>query len=208
MKKLTLCSLMAIAGLAAAGVTPVQAAPAYNNTSYTNNAYAAPVNPTYDRAGRNDFGFQVGGALSEDSVDDALYAGLQASRGLNSWLAFGVEGGWQEADFDLTNDEDLTMITVFGDIIARLNLPDSPLVPYGVVGLGALHAYTDTNTDDDDETAFAAKLGGGIDLFLTQNWIVNFEAAYITTGADIHGDSGLTEDLDHWRAVAGLKYAF
>lgn len=206
MKKLNLCSLLAVAALVTGtGIATAQTT-TYNNTT---TAYATPVNPAYDRNGRNDFGFQAGGALTNDgAVDDSLYAGLQASRGLNSWLALGIEGGWQEADFDLTNDEDLTMITVFGDIIGRLNLPDSPLVPYGVVGLGALHAYADTTSDNDDETAFAAKLGGGVDLFLSPNWIVNFEAAYIATGADIQGDSGLTEDLDHWRAVAGLKYAF
>lgn len=168
------------------------------------------INMTTDRTHRNDFGLQVSGVFGTDNnVDDTFYAGAAWSHGLNPWLALGVEGGWQSSNFDVPPDDgDLQVVTVFGDIIGRINIPDLNAVPYGVIGLGALHAFTNTNSNDDDETAFAAKFGAGLDVFLTTNWILNVEAAYIATGANIDNGTASTTDLDHWRAGVGLKYAF
>ncbi len=166
------------------------------------------VYPMTDRTNRNDFGITVASGLSNDDVDEALYVGGVYSHGFSPWFALGLEAGWQEADFDTTDDNDLAMVTVFGDIIGRLPLANSPIVPYGVIGLGAIHAYTDTSSNDDDETAFAAKLGLGLDWFLNSNWILNFEGAYIATGAEINAGTTNTAELDHWRVGGGLKYAY
>lgn len=175
-------------------------------TTYVYTAYEPHV--WNDRTGRNDFGIQVAGALDGDNVDDSLYLGAAFSHGVNPWLGLGIEGGWQETDFDITDDNDLSIVTVFGDIILRGHVPDWALQPYGVVGLGVLAAYTDTTSDNDDEYAFAAKFGVGLDWFINANWILNFEVAYIATGAEIDAGTTDTSNLDQWRIGAGLKYAF
>lgn len=184
------------------------AAPARADVSAANGTMYENVNPMTDRTNRNDFGVQLAGGFSNEEIDDAFYVGASYSHGMNPWWALGIEAGWQESDFDTNNDNDLSMVTVFGDIIGRINPENSPVVPYGVLGLGVLHAYTDTNSNDDDETAFAAKFGLGVDWFLDRNWILNVEGAYIATGADIRNGTANTENLDHWRFGGGLKYAF
>lgn len=198
MKKRYVTAVVSLVSLIAAIAAPVQAVAEDN----------VVVNSMTDRTGRSDLGLQLAGGFSSDQIDDALYVGGVYSYGVNPWLALGVEAGWQEADFDITNDDDLNMLTAFGEVIGRASIPDWAGVPYGVIGIGVLHAYTDVVSDNDDETAFAMKFGAGLDWFLTPKWILNVEAAYIATGGEINSGIANTEDLDHWRVGGGLKFVF
>ena len=164
-------------------------------------------NAMTDRTGRNQLGLQVAGAVNTDHISDAWYLGADWNHGVNRWLALGVEAGWEGSDFDF-DDKNIDIVTAFGDIIGRVNVPEWQAVPYGVVGFGVMHASSDVNTFRDNDTSFAMKFGAGLDWFLTPNWILNFEAAYIATGGDLPASNGVTQDLDHWRLGGGLKYAF
>lgn len=170
-------------------------------------APAGPMAADLNRAGRNQIGLDLAGAIVDKDISDALYVGGDWSYGVNDWFAIGAEAGWEGTDFDF-GDEDLDIVTVFGDLIARGSVPGWAAVPYGVIGFGVLHASSDVENFDSDDTSFAMKFGAGLDWFLTRNWLLNFEVAYIATGGDLPASNGVTEDLDHWRIGGGLKYAF
>ena len=194
MKKYAHRILLAAAFLA----LPVSALAQTSSTAY---------NEMTDRTGRNQLGLQLAGALTTDNIDDTLYVGADWSHGVNSWAALGVEAGWEGTNFNF-DDQSIDIVTVFGDFIGRMSVPEWPAVPYGVVGVGVLHASSEVSNFDSDDTSFAMKLGGGLDWFLNRNWIINFEAAYIATGGDLPASNGVTEDLDHWRVGGGLKFVF
>jgi opacity protein-like surface antigen len=187
-------------------------------------AFAAP-----DRTGKLDMGVNVSAAFSTDSdIDDTIYVGGSWSYGIYEWLAIGFEAGWMEADTEVElagasiNTGDIAGIPVFGDFIFRAPMGDQPLNPYAVVGVGAVfwdidesHTIADAGYEVDADSSFAMKFGGGVDWFVTSNWIVYFEGAYVLADADISvrrsdGSEVITdeESLDFWTVGGGIKYLF
>ena len=170
---------------------------------------AVASNPATNRAGRTDVGFNVAGVFSdENDLDDSVFLTGSVAHGLNEWLALGFEVGWAERNL---SDDDLTAIPLLVDLIVRVP-NESAVVPYGVGGVGAIvWDVEDDDLDDleDIDASFAAKLGGGIDWFLNERWIVNVEAAYVFTDEDIEITSGSRSvELDYWTVGGGLKYLF
>ena len=96
--------------------------------------------------------------------------------------------------------------------------------PYGVVGLGAVIWNADDTTTNlggklttDINTAFATKVGGGFDWFINNNWIINFEAAYVFNRPDVNqtftlgtASASISDNvkLDYWTIGGGVKYLF
>ena len=157
-----------------------------------------------------DVGVSVSGAMSgEDFVDNnALYTG-SVSYGINDWLALGAEAGWWDSSF---HDDDLTAVPIFADIILRVPNP-SMVEPYGILGLGSVIWNVDdtagNSLQDDVNASFAAKLGGGVDVFLNNNWAVFGEVAYVFSNDDLQRVSDPDQtDLDYWTAGGGLKFVF
>ena len=177
-------------------------------------AYAAP-----DRTGKSDLGFNVSGAIPDDDDTDAtVYLGGQYAYGVAPWLALGAEAGWAEFDDSeagFTAEE--TAVPILGDIILRVPT-ESQAQFYGIVGLGVIVWNVDTNipnVDFDVDTAFAAKFGGGVDWFVNDNWILNFEFSYITSDADATARNTVTGatisdtgETDLWMVGGGVKYLF
>lgn len=190
-------------------------------------AQAAP-----DRVGKWDVGVNVSGNFQTDSdINDGVGVEGSFSYGINSWLAVGFSGGWSGHSIDdatsagiTVHGADMNLFPLFGDIIFRVPT-DRAVVPYGVVGLGTVI----TNVDDTDtsvtgltvqtdvDTAFAVKLGGGVDWFINENWIFNVQGNYVfyrpdvTETASISGVSiSATDNLkfDYWNVGAGLKFVF
>lgn len=179
---------------------------------FASSAYAAP-----NRTHKLDVGVNVSGAIPDDSeVDGTVYVGGSASYGLCEWFAIGVSSGWaefEESEGPFSFDE--TAIPLFGDLIFRIPM-DNQIQPYGVIGLGVIFWNVDTNIPGlnvDVDDAFAAKFGGGVDWFVNDNWIVNFEFAYVTSDADatatFNGASATANgETDFWMVGGGLKYLF
>ncbi len=178
-------------------------------------AYAAVP----DRTGKWDAGVNVSGAIpDEDGTDSAVYVGGTASYGFNNWFALGVSSGWAEFDEEeagITADD--TAIPLFADLIFRIPMQaEQQFQPYGVIGLGVIFWDIDTNIpglEIDADDAFAAKFGGGVDWFVNDNWIVNFEFSYVTSDTDstatLNGASISADvETDFWMVGGGLKYLF
>ena len=189
--------------------------------------YAAP-----DRVGKADVGINVSGAFPSDSESSggAQVTGSM-SYGVNSWAALGFSVGWVGTSIDSATSSGITIeeadvsgIPIFGEIIIRVP-NNSPVVPYGVFGLGTVIWDVDDTTatggfniETDVDSALAVKLGGGIDWFINENWIANLEAAYVFSNPDgdvtvSGGGASVTvpgEDLDfdYWTVGGGLKFVF
>lgn len=167
----------------------------------------------YSRAGRTDIGLNVSGTVADDSeLDDGLFIGGNMSHGFNEWFALGAEVAWHDTS---TESDDLSAIPVLVDAIFRMApLSDLPLVPYGVLGAGVIIFDYDrddvslSNLDDDIDASFTVKAGGGVDWFLNEHWIVNFEAAYYFTEEDVELTNTTRGDLDFWTVGGGVKYVF
>lgn len=176
--------------------------------AFSMNAYAAP-----DRLNRWELGVTGGGAFNDNNIDDTGFIQLAADYGVTNYIAVGVSGGWQEAD-TAGDAESVGNGWVLFDIIVRNPDLHEQLVPYGVLGLGVVGSYaTDengslNNGDDVDDTAFAWKLGAGLDWFINEHWILNLEFAYFDANTDLPGTSVADDDISFWTLGAGLKYLF
>lgn len=193
-------------------------------------AVAAP-----ERTGRWDAGVSVAGAIPSDGdIDGTTQVGGSVAYGVTEWFAVGFSGGWQNHDIEGTTNSGITVqgtevtgVPLFGDLIFRVPTGDKPFTPYGVVGLGTVLWDIDDTTASaagvpvsvitEVDTEFAVKLGGGIDWFLNDHWIVNFDAAYVFNNpnavvtATVLGTSASTSeniDLDYWTIGGGLKFVF
>lgn len=196
---------------------------------FIGSAYAAP-----SRAGLNDVGLELAGMIPNDSANDStIVVSSNISHGINDWFAVGFEAGWGEMGTDDVTGSgvtiagpDITGVPLFGDLIVRGHSEDRSWEPYAVLGLGTVIWSIDDTTasgaaagsvQTDIGTDFAVKLGGGIDWFLNNNWIVNINAAYVfsspeaTVTATASGSSATVTDevdLDYWTVGGGVKYLF
>ena len=190
---LALCAALATSSYAAAGP----------RMTYMMDRDSSVVAP--DRVGRWDWGINIAAGFNDRSDDTAFYS-TSIAYGVTPWIALGAEAGWQEAS--LSNTEDLGLVPVLADIIIRVPTVNATVVPYMVVGLGVMGAYvTDTNNNDSDNTSFGWKLGGGVDWFLNERWILNLELAYYGSSADLPRSSA-GDSTSFWTLGGGLKYVF
>ena len=188
-------------------------------------AFAAP-----DRTGKWDVGVNISGAFPDDNDSEAaVYVGGNFSYGILPWLAVGGEVGGAEFDeeddtraFGFSDLGTLNGVPILADAIFRVNLPDQPIVPYGVVGLGLVVWNFDESSQLaargvslNVDTSFAAKIGGGFDWFLNEHWAANFEGGYLLSDADaevsLNGVPVATAngvDTDVWFIGGGAKYLF
>lgn len=198
--------------------------------TFAGNAFAAA-----DRTGAVDLGMQVAyvSPSEDDDLDSGVYYGGTFAYGMNSWLAIGAEAGRFEMDDDSVqaagfSGGEVTGVPVLFDVLLRFSEVHPSVDPYLIGGVGAIFWDVDEVTgtvagipvtvETDVDTAFAAKLGGGIDWFITENWILNFEASYVFTSADAEATvtgGGVTAtalasdiELDYWTVGGGFKYKF
>jgi len=185
--------------------------------------YAAP-----DRTGKWDAGFNVSGVFPSDSdADNSVYIGGNLAYGVTDWFAVGVESGWSRIGTSIpispgvTLDAgDLTGIPLLSDLIVRVPIKDSQVQPYGVLGGGVIFWSFDESSllkaagvTVNPSTSFAAKLGGGLDWFINDKTILNFETSYVFSNADITASGGgvrVTDSIntDYWMIGAGMKFVF
>ena len=162
---------------------------------------------------------------TEDSAGTGIYVGGLLSYDILKYLAVGIESGYAQIDFEESSVKLGTLrgVPLLGDIIAKLpiEMDKFTLTPYGIVGIGVL--FSDFAESDvvknagislETKTAFAMKFGGGIDLYVTKNIALNFEASYlmadIDASANWRGQTYATDTLtaDSWLIGGGVKVRF
>jgi len=75
--------------------------------------------------------------------------------------------------------------------------------PFALVGVGMCwqEAWDDFTGESVDETAFAARFGGGIDFYLTESIALNVNSAYVLPTGDLDGG-------DYISLVVGAQFRF
>lgn len=193
-------------------------------------ASAASADAAPERVGHWEAGALFSAAIpSDDELESAFQVSGNLAYNVNEWFAVGFSGGFQEHTVDAEtigavtiSEYDVTGVPLFLDLITRMPAQEK-FQAYGVLGLGTVLWEIDSVTarsgaaavtaTSDVETEFAAKVGGGVDWFINNNWMINIEAAYVFSNPEasvtVTGISG-TEDveLDYWTVGAGLKFVF
>jgi opacity protein-like surface antigen len=165
-----------------------------------------------DRVGHLDLGIEGGGAfIGASGLDDTGWIQANTSYGVTPWLGLGFETGWTEADNDFGGTTGI--VEMMGDIIVRwVNHPwDTRLVPYADLGLGMHWTYAEVdNQNDRDESSFAWKLGGGLDWWLNDNWILNFDVSYHDSSdkLPVNHLASNDESTSFTTLTGGLKFVF
>jgi hypothetical protein len=141
--------------------------------------------------------------LSEDDVDESL--GLHARGGCRGkWGGGEVHYEWLEgfsADLDGTEIEiDGWALTVDGKVYPLAGLEDRfhvearRIQPFATVGFGYLKLGGDWD--------FAARLGGGLDVYVTRNIAINIDATWVVPTTD------RLDDTDYLSVGWGVLYRF
>ncbi|WP_447969573.1 outer membrane beta-barrel protein [Nitrospira sp. M1] len=81
--------------------------------------------------------------------------------------------------------------------------------PYGLLGVGAMNATTDgflvfadsNGRPSRNETDVVFRYGGGVDFYLTENWVIDIEGAYVDPRGDINF-------INYISVGGGLQYRF
>ncbi len=175
--------------------------------------------------GKWEVSLQSGGVFpKDDDIDSTLYIGGRAIQEFNKYLGVGVESGWMSWE-DSTNGVhygDIRAFPLLADVVLKYPIPatENTVVPYAIAGVGVV--FWDYDEDDiltrngitvDSDTTFAARLGGGIDYFVNDQWAVFVEGSYLFSEyeADIKA-AGLviagTVDTDAAFVTGGIKYRF
>ncbi len=177
------------------------------------NSPARAEHPPAPDPARTGFHLSLGGVYAFENLDETIgsldveeaYApgsagrdpGFDDSAGIDLRLGYRPHARfdlalfyeWLEG-FDSTRTQppleiDTHLITLDG----RVFLLTGRTQPYALLGLGALVANTEIvdgafDKPFDTNAGFAARLGGGVDFYLSPHWLVELEGAYVVpTGA-------------------------
>lgn len=166
-----------------------------------------------------------GGVFPKDSdIDNSLYVGGKLGYGLNEYFALGAEVGytsWDDTE-EGVDYGDVQAVPLLANLYLRypLELGGRTFVPYLLGGIGVifwdyeegalLKSYGITV---DMDPKLGVKAGGGFDYFLTENFALSLEGAYVWSDADMSvvafgAYAATTIDTDFWILSGGLKYYF
>jgi len=91
-----------------------------------------------------------------------------------------------------------TLVTLNG----KFFLMQEQIQPYLMAGVGGMFAKAGiTGLGSGDESAFVAKVGGGLDFYFTENAAFNVESVYNIGTGDL-------SDLDYLGLSLGVSYRF
>jgi opacity protein-like surface antigen len=165
----------------------------------------------------------LGGSYTqiEDEVEDALAAlGYSASIDADTAVGFELFGGYRfhpnfavEAEFEMLPQADIDLggfgrfakletWTITGNVKAFVLT--GRVQPFALVGIGAMRAEVDDTLGlglSESDSGFAARFGGGLDFYITENIVVSAGVDYLLPAGDV-------EDLDYVSFGGGLQYRF
>ncbi len=154
-------------------------------------ALARAEDESFDTARRGFFAGLGGVYAFEDTrgpFDDS--AGVDARIGyriLPRWAAE-VQLNWLEG-FDSTRGPETELDTYLFTVNVKGYATTGRIQPYLLVGLGLLHVNTELfrlgPNLKSTENGFAARLGGGIDFYASDHFIVNLEATYVPSAGKV-----------------------
>ncbi len=154
---------------------------------------------------------QISGATGGAKFDPS--SGLNARLGLRvlPFLAVEAQYEWMSG-FDVTGlpvigDAEIAGHTLTGNL--RWLVPVWQVHPYVLTGIGVTRYKIDLGAlGSADQDRFAGRLGGGLDMYVTEKLVVNFEATALLTVNDLEFNQGSITSLHYLSASVGLIYRF
>lgn len=157
-------------------------------------------------------GFNFGG----DSANCIALTNCQEKRanwGIAAGTTRGVVGFEEEiayapSFFGKGVGESNGVLTVMTNLLAIV--PAGRIRPYGLLGVGLIrpHVKLDATSLAVDKNAVGWDIGGGINIFLTRKVGVRGDVRHIRTMKDVTLGIFSADQLDFWRASAGLTLRF
>lgn len=89
-------------------------------------------------------------------------------------------------------------------------VPAGPIQPYALIGVGLIrpHAQFDALNLAVDQNALGYDIGGGINIFLARSLGIRGDIRHLRTMSDVTLGLFSNDQLDFWRASAGLTLRF
>ena len=140
-------------------------------------------------------------------VDSSVAAGFYTTYGyrLNPHAAAQLHFQYlpdTDVEFDGVKLLEVNTWTLTGDI--KGYLPMGPFQPYVLAGLGIMHTKQKSTLGIGSKASteeFVVRLGGGIDYYLTENYVFEVELGGVLPSGDLKG-------LDLFTFAVGLQYGF
>jgi opacity protein-like surface antigen len=164
---------------------------------------------TASQYARPGFYIGAGGLYAVEDFDNTFGLDFENGPGFNGRLGyrlhphFAVEAMIERVDaFDL-EDFDRDINTWTGTLNGKFFALTERFQPYGLLGIGAMRAEANLpgSSNDVHDTDFAFRLGGGLDSYMTENWLVNLEISYVHPTGDV-------DDINYYSLGGGIQYRF
>jgi outer membrane protein with beta-barrel domain len=157
-------------------------------------------------------GYNFGG----DSANCASLRNCEDKR-LNAGVSLGTTNGILGFEEDIAYAPDFfgkapgtsnAVLTLMSNLV--LVLPAGPIQPYAIVGLGLIrpHVQFDAGSLALDQNALGWDIGGGLNLFLSHAIGVRGDVRHLRTVQSVTLGLFSNDQLDFWRASAGLTFRF
>ncbi len=182
-----------------------------------NDWWGASTEPPYNQ---NGFYVSFGGAAGIDmALEDELEDLTDIDIDLDDGLGFKMKAGYRFLEWAAVEleYEYLTGFDAKGSRVTyaefeymtlmangKLYLPFDAVQPFALFGVGAMYADLDDKTAlgfDTNDTDVAIRMGGGIDVYLTDHIAVVVDASYVLPTGDL-------KDLDYISIGWGVQYRF
>jgi opacity protein-like surface antigen len=183
---------------------------------------ALAQNDDFDRSGFYLGAGVAGGAFTEveDDIEDALASlGYTTSADVEVAVGADVRAGYRfhpriageiqiqslpQAQIEIGGTDALDLETLVFTGNAKGYLLTGRFQPFVLVGGGLVHFEVEDDLgieSSEKDEGFAARFGGGVDVYLNRNFVIALDADYVLTTGDADG-------LDHVSFSAGLQYRF
>jgi len=158
-------------------------------------------------AGYNFGGDAAGCATLQNCEDKRLNVGVSFGT-THGIFGFEEDIGYASEFFGKTPGGSNALLTVMSNLM--LVIPAGPIRPYAVVGLGLIrpHVQFDAASLALDQNALGYDIGGGINIFLVHAIGIRGDVRHLRTVQDLTLGVFSNDQLDFWRASAGITLRF
>ena len=123
-------------------------------------------------------------------------------------LGFEEEIGYAPQFFGKTPGGDNAMLTLMSNLMVVI--PAGPIQPYGVIGIGLMRSHAQFNATSLalDNNSLGWDIGGGLNIFFGHSVGIRGDVRHLRTLHDVTLGVFGNDNVDFWRASAGLVFRF
>jgi opacity protein-like surface antigen len=126
--------------------------------------------------------------FGDADIDPAV--GLNVRAGYRMHPHFALEGEFEwlsEADIEVGGQDVATVQSFTGTVNGKGYLLKGRVQPFALIGLGGMGVRVEGGGGSDAEGGFAARFGGGVDIYITENFLAAIDASYMLPTGNADG---------------------